>query len=308
MKKLLKKKKYLSVFDAAKYLTSALEEPVSVADVYELVLDGELIISARLINTGYAVKLLENKVEGNDAPFVSSDQPLGFNKQIHVLDGGVWDLALIGAEAHEIKSLYQREVEGPIPAYNHLDGFYLTKDDAVYKVLDSLPLVSNQYSRHALEARLVALAKANRLNIEEVLSSPSYSMLSSLDSETMEELVMLVSILDEEDTDEGDDYIDYLRLEELSYQYVIRVAELNRFLRALDDEQTEDEHKPIDPRERTTLLAMIGVLCKSKNIKVEDRESASKIVRLFELEGMSIKQELVRSKLNDVPAAIESRK
>ncbi|MGL5758462.1 hypothetical protein [Plesiomonas sp.] len=308
MKKLLNKKKYLSVFDAAKYLTSVLEEPYSVADIYQLAIDRELIISVRLINSAYAVKVLKDKEELLGDPSISSDQTLGFDKQIHVLDGGVWDLALIGAEAHEIKLLQQRELEGPTPKYNYLNGFYLTQDDAVYKVLDSLPLVSNQYSRHALETRLVTLTRANQLNLEEVLSSPSYSTLSSLDSETIEELVMLVSALSEEDTDEGDDYIDYLRLEELSYQYVIRVSELNRFLRSPDDAKAEDEHKPIDPRERTTLLAIIGVLCKSKNINVEDRESASKIVNMFELEGMSIKQELVRDKLNDVPTAMESRK
>lgn len=308
MKKLLTKKKYLSVLDAAKYITSVLEEPYSVADIYQLAIDRELIISVRLENAAYAVKVLKDKEELLGPPSVSSDLTLGFDKQIHVLDGGVWDLALIGAEAHEIKLLQQRELEGPTPKYNYLNGFYLTQDDAVYKVLDSLPLVSNQYSRHALHTRLVTLARENQLNLDELFNSPSDSTLSSLDRETSEELYMLVCVLSEEDTDEDDDYVDYLRLEELSYLHVIRVSELNRFLCSPDDAKAEDENKPIDPRERTTLLAIIGVLLKSKNINVKDRESPGKIAKMFELEGMFIKQSVVRDKLNDVPAAMESRK
>lgn len=306
MKKLLKKKKYFTVFDAAKYLTSALEEPVSVADVYELVLEGELTLSARFINTVYASKLQESEEVSHDVQLLSSIQKVALEQLIYVIDG-VWDLALIGLEAHEVKSLYQQAVEGPPPILNDLDGFFLTKDGAIYKVLDSLPLSMNQDSRHALETRLDNLAKANRLNIEDVLSDQGHIWLSELGDEAFGEFAQLSGAFAMQE-DEDEHCMGYLELEEPTYQYVVRVTELNRFLQSLEDEQEKDESKPIDPRERTTLLIMLGALCKSKNIEVDERESAGKVMGLVEQLGISMKHDVVRSKLNAVPAAIESRK
>ena len=57
MNKLLKLKQYLSIYDSADYLSATLEETVSVADIYELSLEGHLTISIRLTNQAYAKKV-----------------------------------------------------------------------------------------------------------------------------------------------------------------------------------------------------------------------------------------------------------
>lgn len=50
MSRIFKLKKWLTLADGARYLTAALNEPISVSDIYQLALDGHLILSAHFVN------------------------------------------------------------------------------------------------------------------------------------------------------------------------------------------------------------------------------------------------------------------
>lgn len=123
MSKLLKLKKYLTIDDAARYLSKSLEEPVTIADIYELALDNELTVSVRIINQAFAVagQYIDGQCDENnqlevdtnlltgeplDTPYsisldealqVEEDKWLVFDKTINAIEG-LWDLAMIGLE------------------------------------------------------------------------------------------------------------------------------------------------------------------------------------------------------------------
>ncbi|WIV88583.1 hypothetical protein [Proteus appendicitidis] len=56
MSNLLKIKKFFTLEEAAAYLSNALEVPVSLATLYQLISDRQLTLSVRLINQAYALK------------------------------------------------------------------------------------------------------------------------------------------------------------------------------------------------------------------------------------------------------------
>ncbi len=104
MNKLLKLKQYLSINDSADYLSATLEETVSVADIYELSLEGHLAISIRLTNQAFAKKVdLAPELElTNSEEQFGAVQANEVNEQVHIFNG-LYDLAMIGEERFELR-------------------------------------------------------------------------------------------------------------------------------------------------------------------------------------------------------------
>lgn len=166
--KLFQLKEWLTIRDAARQLTSMLNEDVSEADIYQLALDGNLIISAYLPNgvdakKGKLIRYDEVRWEGfpqlDDFEYVKGpdgkinmvhkktkplihmpdalridDVPvqdarwLRLEEQVSRIDG-LWDLAMMGAERLDIEHLLLQEISGLSCNSINLEGLFLINGD-----------------------------------------------------------------------------------------------------------------------------------------------------------------------------------
>jgi hypothetical protein len=109
--KLTKLKEWLTVPDAARYLSALFDETVNDADVLRLALDGHLKLSVRFLGTVY----------GQLASVADSDiEPLEPNQ--------VFDLPMSGAERLSVEAAYQREIGGPLPFFGDTEGTLVVDD------------------------------------------------------------------------------------------------------------------------------------------------------------------------------------
>ncbi|MCL1093658.1 hypothetical protein [Shewanella kaireitica] len=268
MSKLFKLKQYLTVEEAAKYLSSSIEEPVSLADLYRLVLDKHLTMSVRLNSHAYAKGgqyitpqysdsnsfQVENNLATNEAldePYqinlddellVGENRWLAFDEQVHVIDG-VWDLAMIGLESYEIEKLYQKEVGGTEPTLDAINDFFLKRDDFIFRIQTSLQLEGNQYNLAALETKREQLLRANGLSRLDFNRSNNSLVLDCLSADDLDDFMTLNEALIPYENGKYPESDSYFELDKPNYQFVITIQDINQFTQSLED--TLQEIKPL---------------------------------------------------------------
>lgn len=296
MKKLLKLKQYLSLNDSANYLSSALEEQVSVADIYELALDGNLAISIRLTNQAYAkqvdlVPALELEDDEEQIEPVQADE---VDEQVHIFDG-IYDLAMVGEERFEIRKLYQDEIQEDSPVLSELSGFYVKHEGSIYKLLEYIPVSNSEESQISKEARLESLLKSKGLTSHSQFDDP-LSTFENFDAEEILEIARLVSPFPE------DEFKEPISIPANTYQFVIRPTELHRLITKLNNAPLIDgkvENKLL-PLEKRTLLNVIHILLKELRIDPNVRGISSSISLLSDKAGIPISDNTIRKVLKDV--------
>lgn len=167
--KLFQLKEWLTIRDAAKQLTSMLNEGVSEADIYQLALNGNLILSVYLPNEvdarkGRLIQYDEVKWSGfpqlDDCEYIKGPngkinivhkktKPLIHMPDALLIDGdvpaqdarwlrleeqvsridGLWDLAMMGAERLDIEHLLLQEISGLSCTSINLEGVFLINGD-----------------------------------------------------------------------------------------------------------------------------------------------------------------------------------
>lgn len=296
MKKLLKLKQYLSLNDSANYLSSALEDQVSVADIYELALDGNLAISIRLTNQAYAQKVdlvpaLELVDDEEQIEPVQADE---VDEQVHIFDG-IYDLAMVGEERFEIRKLYQQAIQEDSPVLSELSGFYVKHEGSIYKLLESLPVSNSEESQISKETRLESLLKSKGLTSQSQFDDP-LSTFENFDAEEILEIARLVSPFP------GDEFREPISIPANTYQFVIRPTELHRLVTKLNNPLLIDgkvESKLL-PLEKRTLLNVIHILLKELRIDPNVRGISSSISLLSDKAGIPISDNTIRKVLKDV--------
>lgn len=155
MSKLFKLKKWLTVPETARHLSSVFSEGVSEADVLRLALDGHLKLSINFVNHAKArcgpVVPIKNAKLWEVSPLAASALPVpeehkgkpvmmlsGLNindkevleleKEIVTLDG-VYDLPMIGAEQLDIEHQFQQLTGGPEVTLVNLEGAFVARED-----------------------------------------------------------------------------------------------------------------------------------------------------------------------------------
>lgn len=153
MEKFLALKEWISLEEASNYLSTALSEEITVADIYKLALNGHLVLSVNFPNQAKALlaksipyKDVEkipdflgetvtlgipancNEKFNHDGSPVDENAPyLSFGQsKIYTIEG-VWDLAMIGNEAIDVQWHLQRMIGGPEINLTNLDGTFLKK-------------------------------------------------------------------------------------------------------------------------------------------------------------------------------------
>lgn len=168
MSTISKLKGWLTIEEAALNISNVIGAPVTLADIYQFSLGGELVLSVNFINRVKAKKITfikkedikYHKVFPKNVPNISGDRyfevpinalhPISkdlwvesIEKQVVSLSG-VYDLSMIGTEKFNIKQLYLQEISSDIEVkVPTAMGVYVKGEGETYQL--QLFLTMNQY-------------------------------------------------------------------------------------------------------------------------------------------------------------------
>lgn len=298
MSKLFKLKEWLTLDEVVKHIANVLGEPITLADVYRLALDGNLKLSACFVNGVYAKKTrfvktenlkyrkvvpvgLPNFPEGEyiSVP-INGSIPISKNYWVEqtepevILMRGVWDLAMKGAERAYISNRYQQEVSGLSVKIPIAVGHYVEQGDTAYQL-------------HVKEKNLAE---------SEYDATSEVSAIDEVDEQTDELRLRRPRRLPT--------FYPATNLDELDAVLVVRTAEVTRFIQSLEDESIS---KPLNNIERNTLLVLIGALCKEADVDWNQRGISASLVAMTELIGAPVTDDTVRKVLKQIGPAIDAR-
>ena len=324
MSKLFKLKKFVTIEEAVRYLSSSLEEPLSLSDIYRLVIDKHLILSVRLINQAYAIKgkivsgkdgdliqLEADLITGEvlDAPYsvyidddaipVDANTWFLFDGKIHIVDG-IWDLVMIGVESLEIERWYQNEVNGPKPIVADAMGLYLKQGEVVCR-LQKESFDKEEENLADIECELKFILESKGLSFENFLARDNDNFCDDLSEDEVDQILFLLDLMRKPANDIRN-YEDSFCLADHSCQFVIKTTELTRFLQSLQDEPPAlpQVEQILSVKERKTLLTVIGALLKEQKIEPSERGVTSAIKRMTEIAGTPITENTIRKILGQV--------
>ena len=248
MSKLLRLKHWLTITDAAKYLSASLSEPVAESDIFRFALDGSLTLSAYFVSPIYVKSgepipiAFAEKVPGislNGAePYeivvgmlMNNDaEVLKFEEEVFTLDDEVLDLPMIGGERISCERAYERLTNGPFVDMANIDGTFLRLPN------------SNQYFQICQSY----LPKAAHVDTKGEWKR------------YQDEVWFPVGTL-------PDDVV-----------FVVRVESLMSLLASVSAEEVSE--KPLAARERGNLLTVVGVLLELIQSEKPGRDSEAAII------------------------------
>ncbi|ANQ20757.1 hypothetical protein BA893_03320 [Vibrio natriegens] len=298
MSKLLKLKNWLSLDDGAQTISTLLGESVGVADLYRFAIDGHITLSINLVNPTPVRKVSLIRAEDIQHKTLIAKRknfPQGLRVNVPLAEypiskkywveseskdwnnvKGVYDLAMVGAEKDEIAQLIYPDSIVEIPIFA---GFYIQKGEQIYK----LQVLHKPDASHA---------QRTLINNENGIEGEEDSTLKRLKPRILPQAVSASSLRDHE------------------YELVIRTGEVTRFIQSLQDEPTPSlqDEKALSPRERGTLLTIIGAFCNNMGIDPLDKGSTSPIAKMLELNGTPMKFDTIKKHLDQVPDAVERRR
>ena len=293
LKKLLNLKPWLTIPDAARHLSVQFDDDVSEADVLRLGLDRHLTLSVDFVNHAYGRpgRLVPiSKAKRSTIPSLETGEPFTFLHG-YLLDGtsvieweedkimsmaGVWDLAMVSAEKIDVEHRYQNLTGGPPVELCCLDGPIVCRGDGLYCE------VRNRFSDEELSSFSSKGGKSSPSTEE-----PSYKQNAR------------------ERSDAGN-YFPAAALPDDSV-LVVRTSAL-RELETFVSQQEQPPEKPIERRERTSLLVIIAALAKMAKIDFTKPSAAAIAIETqTELMGTRVASRTIENHLNRIPEALESR-
>jgi hypothetical protein len=298
LNKLFKFKEYLTLEQAAEYLTTILEEPVSVADVLQLALDKHITLSVHFVNhaTARPGKIVTYTVQ-EIAEFATARD---YVEDLNWLE----DLtAVFDAKAAS------RPCPDPIPkimcSQRLGESQWLTFTDKVVTLsgIWDLPMIGNEV--HDVEFEFQALTggpEVGLINIDGtfvVRQDGSACKLLQKNDESDKSAMRRERVLD--------DYFPAGGLPEDAV-LVVRPSALKALEMRLTDTPETADVAAMGTREKRTNLVIIAALCKAANIDRKAPGAAKKIEALTELLGAKVSEETIKNKILDhIEEAIESR-
>lgn len=274
MSKLFTLKEWLNVPDAAQYLSKAMNEVVTEADIFRLAVDGCISLSIYFANQTCAVgnysmtnidanNLSWALVEGAQHEGVGGIEPgchiFPIKRPMFGIERLV-DFPLIGNE-RLLQHEYFKRAGGPEIIEAGCEGIFV--------ILDSL-FPDGFYEKS--EEKVVHLEGRPLLRLAE-LTTGKIKTSHELPSDSF---------------------------------FALRTTALTKFLQSLDCDQPIID-RPLAPTERNTLLIIIAALCKKAGLDPSARDAASDVVRLADAVGVKLDDGTVRSKLKQIPDAIAAR-
>jgi len=303
MSKLFKLKEWLTLDEAITHISAVIGESVTIADLYQLAVNGELKLSVYFVNQTFAIKgkWLKDKDIEYQLPHINFDgAPSRFNPLkapkpneelisdddwISWFGGvtpitGVWDLTMKGCEALDVEHYYQKRTSGISVKGVNVNGVLLQQDDVVCQLHEYIEMESNNEGANQQEDNKNLLRPVNQ-NIKDVFYS----------TRKKDELEI--------------EYVPSSRLGDHDFVFVVKTNEITRFIKSL--ENSSQKTKPLTSNERISLLIVIAALCKEANVDVEQRGITTSLVAMTQLVGTPLSDDTIRKILKQIEPAVSSR-
>ncbi|HYN53511.1 MAG TPA: hypothetical protein VES38_02255 [Methylotenera sp.] len=288
MKNLIKLKKWLTIDDAAKYLSTQFSEPVEPKDILQLALENDLKLS---INFTKIIDVMEVAIspfsETTSEPSLDNFGHVNFeDKSYHVSTSpqlikieGAWDLKLFGGGEEYIKARLLNFLEENFQVQHTISDIYIERDKKTYCLYEKHKHYDEKNSLLILDSFLENIIKIDNTGLDDGYYKP----MSTIPSHALL-VVSLNSLKDFE-----------------------RQIELDNMQVSTNQKSIVSES--IHPKERNTFLIIIAALADKAGINIDNDissiETAKKINRLIDGIGFSLKLDTVKSKLDEIPDALE---
>ena len=283
-------KKWLTIDDAANYLSALFSEPVDTKDILQLALEEHLKLS---INFTKVIDVMEVSI----SPFsetTSTPSPDGFgqvnfeDKAYHVSTSpqlikvdGLWDLKLVGGGEDYIKASLLNFLELNSQVQNSVSGIYIERDNKTYCLYEKHKDYDEDNSLFLLDSFLENIIKIENTGLDDGYYKP----MPTIPSHAF--LVVSRSSLNE---------------------FEQKIQSVNTPPVALE---SNTNNKPLDARVHTTLLIIVAALANKIGIDIDsDIDNAltvQKINGLIADIGFSFKDETIKSRLAEIPEAMRKR-
>lgn len=273
MNKLSKLKKTLTLNEAVSSISKAIEEEISISDLYQLALDGDLKMSVYFVNQAYAIKGKYSLQ--NDLVLESHVEPIL----------GVWDLTMKGQEALEVEQSYETITSGENVTALSSNGTLLHQGEVIcqlYKYFDRHTVFNPKYNESEERKKAIAEEPMRALENSPLIINPLIRKSMS-----------------------GLEFIPSRGFSHEGGVLVIRTNEVTRFIQSM--EATPQEVKPLVSNERNSLLVLIAALCKEAKVDYGQRGIATSLAKMTELNGTSLTDDTIRKILKQIEPAISSR-
>lgn len=281
--KVFRLREWLTVPEAARQLSSLIDEPVSEADVLRLSLDGHLTLSVLFVNHGhgrcgpvvskadarrfeFALSSLELKQFDADMGWfcgfhglvIGDDEVFEPAKEVVSIEG-VWDLPMLGAERLDVEHQFQLLTDGPPVDLVCLDGVLLRAG--------------------GMHCQLQAHFEDNEFHNPANLKKPwshadNFYPAGSLPRDAV---------------------------------YVVRTSALRDLLGRLDAPDAKPQ-RPLERRERSTLLTIIAGLADLAKVDLARPSSAAAAIEsATERLGARVAARTIENHLKRIPETLEDR-
>ncbi|MGI2104854.1 hypothetical protein ACRN9A_06735 [Shewanella frigidimarina] len=255
MSKLLKLKKWLTLTEAVNYISTTLSEPITQADLLRLALDKHLVMSVNLVNGASAY--LGEIVQAEDITFMIVNEIFGSPTEFpfhYPVDGslsidgkryikrktnniesirGVWDLTLLGSENIDLEFYYEQLTSGVEITNVGLEGVFLQQDGVIAQLLANFN--DNEYD------------EGSKAYCDKIEASINHDIISNEEVEKirLDYKQKRANFLQRRQSKSIDlQYYPSGGLDDHDYVFVVRTAEINRFLNALNDDENPQEDNP----------------------------------------------------------------
>lgn len=253
MSKLLKLKEWLTLDESISYISKALDEPITRADLFRLALDKHIVMSVNFVNGATArfgklvgfddvvFATLESDLLPDDIPqpfYIPSEgeRPISEDEYVRLNPGirhirGVWDLTLFGSEAIDLEYLYHQETSNLEVTLVGLEGVFVRQGSVIAQLVEDYDDNEFQVGSRAYCDRMEdSLSKLQKSSDEIETVRAKYKeerkkYLEKRKTQPEESLYYPSGGLDAHD-----------------YVFVLKVLELNRFLSSLEELTTHKDH------------------------------------------------------------------
>ena len=319
MSKLFKYKVWVTLDEAANYLSIVLAEKVGISDVLRLALDGYLKLSVNFVNHAQARKgnrLLYKDAEKVEMPSLKGDsnvlivcglkfinqetgiveEVVQFDEKVITVDG-IWDLTMIGGERLDVEHKFQMLTNGPSIELVNYDGCYIEdySNGTVYELQESFD--SNQYT------------KGSTAQLEEIKSQ---IVIKNIPKDKAELLI-------QKHKEDRKEFLENARKKDnTSSNYypigglpdnsvlVVRTKAISEFIETIATDKKID--KPLSDKERETLLVIIAALAKEAKVDITKISKAGdNIADMTQKMGVDIGATTIETHLKKIPQALQSR-
>lgn len=297
MRKILNLKKWLTLSEAAGYLSIAFSEAVTEADILFFGLEKELGLSVQFVNGAMAQRGNLITSTERDLPNIGSKNYIQLSESAGVmLDPeisylrGIYDLPLWGAESIYVTEKYQKLMNGPIVDLVSTTGTFVKDEDNIY-------LLQSAYDED--DRRPGSEAWLNKA-IRNYRGRPDAELKRALQHYDGDRKSTLTHAID-----------GYVSAWGMPSDTVlgVRTHVMREFLTAQEPPQeVSSNERNLGARERNTLLSLIAVLCEASGYDIaRAAKTAVAITGSAHRAGIEIGESTIEKYLKLIPEAVRRR-